>query len=136
MFGLVALTGVLVNDSLVMVDFINQSRNAGGGTFKTIVTAGRVRFRPILLTSLTTFAGLTPLLLERSLQARFLIPMAVSLGFGVLFATAISLVMVPVGYLILEDFRALFGGRPDEDEKTGPRQVLEPVTAPAAPPQL
>ena len=62
--------------------------------------------------------------------------MAVSLGFGVLFATAISLVMVPVGYLILEDFRALFGGHPDEDEKTGPRQDLEPVAAPAAPPQL
>jgi multidrug efflux pump subunit AcrB len=136
MFGLVALTGVLVNDSLVMVDFINQSRNAGGGTFETIVTAGRVRFRPILLTSLTTFAGLTPLLLERSIQARFLIPMAVSLGFGVLFATAISLVMVPVGYLILEDFRALFGGHTDEDEKTGLQQVLDPVATPAAPPQL
>jgi len=107
MFGLVALTGVLVNDSLVMVDFINTSRKAGAGLFETIVEAGKVRFRPILLTSLTTFAGLTPLLLERSIQARFLIPMAVSLGFGVLFATAISLVMVPVGYLILEDVQAL-----------------------------
>jgi multidrug efflux pump subunit AcrB len=134
MFGLVALTGVLVNDSLVMVDFINCSRKAGAGLFDTIVMAGRVRFRPILLTSLTTFAGLTPLLLERSLQARFLIPMAVSLGFGVLFATAISLVMVPVGYLILEDLRALFSSGPGEDEEAGPSQASLPVLAPPVPP--
>ena len=140
MFGLVALTGVLVNDSLVMVDFINCSRKAGAGLFDTIVMAGRVRFRPILLTSLTTFAGLTPLLLERSLQARFLIPMAVSLGFGVLFATAISLVMVPVGYLVLEDLRALASSAPGEDEEgasekeAGPSQASLPVPAPPAPP--
>ena len=135
MFGLVALTGVLVNDSLVMVDFINTSRKGGAGIFETVVVAGRVRFRPILLTSLTTFAGLTPLLLEKSLQARFLIPMAVSLGFGVLFATVISLIMVPVGYLVLEDFKALFAGRPNEDRESGPPQTLDPAATPAAPPQ-
>ncbi len=141
MFGLVALTGVLVNDSLVMVDFINCSRKAGVGLFDTIVMAGRVRFRPILLTSLTTFAGLTPLLLERSIQARFLIPMAVSLGFGVLFATAISLVMVPVGYFILEDIQTLRrkfllwwreeeeGEGPGKEEGAEPRQASMPETA-------
>ncbi|MFP6737309.1 MAG: efflux RND transporter permease subunit, partial [Planctomycetota bacterium] len=133
MFGLVALTGVLVNDSLVLVDFINISRKAGAGLSETIAMAGRVRFRPILLTSLTTFAGLTPLLLERSLQAKFLIPMAVSLGFGVLFATAISLVMVPVGYLILEDIKGLFSEE-TAGKEAGPQPALEPAAAPAPPP--
>ena len=134
MFGLVALTGVLVNDSLVMVDFINTSRRAGGGLFETIVMAGQIRFRPILLTSLTTFAGLTPLLLERSLQAKFLIPMAVSLGFGVLFATVISLVMVPVGYLILEDLRSLFSPQAGEKKEAGAQPALEPAAPPVPPP--
>ena len=106
MFGIVALTGVLVNDSLVMVDFINRRRDTGVPVLESIREAGRARFRPILLTSLTTFAGLTPLLLERSMQARFLIPMAISLGFGVLFATFITLFLVPVGYAILEDLNA------------------------------
>ncbi|MGD9346275.1 MAG: efflux RND transporter permease subunit [Candidatus Aminicenantes bacterium] len=111
-FGIVALTGVVVNDSLVMVDFINKFRRKGENIQKAIREAGVVRFRPIILTSITTFAGLTPLLLERSLQARFLIPMAVSLAFGVLFATFITLILVPVSYQILEDvknaFRKLF----------------------------
>ena len=136
MFGLVALTGVLVNDSLVMVDFINISRKTGAEISETIALAGKVRFRPILLTSLTTFAGLTPLLLERSLQAKFLIPMAVSLGFGVLFATVISLVMVPVGYLILEDIRGLFGPPAGEEKETGAPPAREPAVPPApAPPK-
>ncbi len=104
-FGAVALTGVVVNDSLVMVDFINRARAAGASIFDAIRQAGAQRFRPILLTSLTTFAGLTPLLLERSLQAQFLIPMALSLAFGILFATAIVLVLVPTLYAILEDLR-------------------------------
>ncbi len=104
-FGIVALTGVVVNDSLVMVDFINRFRKKGEGIQKAIREAGVVRFRPIILTSITTFAGLTPLLLERSLQARFLIPMAVSLAFGVLFATFITLILVPVSYQILEDIK-------------------------------
>ncbi len=107
-FGIVALAGVVVNDSLVLVDFINRFRASGEPTEKSIREAGVIRFRPIILTSITTFAGLTPLLIERSLQARFLIPMAVSLAFGVVFATFITLVLVPVSYQILEDIKAQF----------------------------
>jgi multidrug efflux pump subunit AcrB len=110
MFGIVALTGVVVNDSLVMVDFINRSFRQGMPLAEAIRKAGTSRFRPILLTSLTTFAGLTPLLLERSMQARFLIPMAISLAFGVLFATFITLILVPSLYAILEDIRGIFAG--------------------------
>jgi len=102
-FGFVALTGVIVNDSLVMVDFINRARRTGKPLFEAVRNSGVARFRPILLTSLTTFAGLTPLLLERSMQARFLIPMAVSLGFGVLFGTVITLLLVPTIYASLQD---------------------------------
>ena len=135
MFGLVALTGVVVNDSLVMVDFINRARRehaelglgireAGGtqqsrhafesaGLQLAIREAGTNRFRPILLTSLTTFFGLAPLMIERSMQAAFLVPMAVSLAFGVLFATFITLILVPISYLILDDvqrtLRRIFG---------------------------
>ncbi len=105
LFGVIALTGVVVNDSLVMVDFINRRYRSGLPLNQAIREAGAARFRPILLTSLTTFVGLTPLLLEKSLQAQFLIPMATSLAFGVLFATAITLVLVPVLYRILEDLR-------------------------------
>ena len=105
-FGLVALTGVVVNDSLVMVDFINRARAEGHPLLTAIREAGAARFRPIILTSLTTFAGLTPLLLERSLQAQFLIPMAISLAFGVLFATVITLILVPTIYHIFEDLKA------------------------------
>jgi multidrug efflux pump subunit AcrB len=103
MFGLVALSGVVVNDSLVLVDFINRKVAAGIPLLDAVRSAGAARFRPIVLTSLTTFAGLTPLLLERSVQAQFLIPMAVSLGFGVIFCTFISLLLVPSLYLILQD---------------------------------
>ncbi len=106
MLGLVALTGVVVNDSLVLVDYVNQRRREGHGRVAAVHQAGAARFRPILLTSLTTFASLTPMLLERSVQAQFLMPMAVSLAFGVLFATLITLILVPSGYLILEDLRA------------------------------
>ncbi len=108
MFGIVALTGVVVNDSLVMVAFINRAyRDEGMPLARAIRVAGGSRFRPILLTSLTTFAGLTPLLLEKSMQAQFLIPMAVSLAFGVLFATFIILLLVPCLYAIQEDVKAL-----------------------------
>ncbi|MFQ5670176.1 MAG: efflux RND transporter permease subunit [Acidobacteriota bacterium] len=103
MFGLVALAGVVVNDSLVMVDFINRHRRTVQEKRSAVRQAGTARFRPILLTSLTTFAGLFPLMMERSMQARFLIPMAVSLAFGVLFATLITLFLVPAAYLVLED---------------------------------
>ena len=107
-FGLVAQTGVVVNDSLVMVDFINGARRApeeaeGDRLQRALLEAGAARFRPILLTSLTTFVGLAPLMLERSTAAMTLVPMAVSLAFGVLFATFITLILVPTIYLILAD---------------------------------
>ncbi|GGO77512.1 acriflavin resistance protein [Marinobacterium nitratireducens] len=111
MMGLMALIGVVVNDSLVLVDFINKHRAGGNGgersLIRAVLAAGTARFRPVLLTSLTTFIGLMPLLFEKSTQAQFLIPMAVSLGFGILFATVITLLMVPVNYLVLEDLRRL-----------------------------
>ena len=108
MFGMVALAGVVVNDSLVMVYFINRKRTLNADLGVAIREAGVVRFRPILLTSLTTFAGLSPLLMEKSMQARFLIPMALSLASGVLFATFVTLCLVPTGYLIVEDVKAMF----------------------------
>ncbi|MBF0455341.1 MAG: efflux RND transporter permease subunit [Magnetococcales bacterium] len=108
--GMLALAGVVVNDSLVLVDWINRTVADGKSPFESARTAGAARFRPILLTSLTTFFGLTPLLLEKSTQAQFLIPMAVSLGFGILYATLLSLVLVPSGFLILEDIKR-FGGK-------------------------
>ena len=104
LFGMVGLTGVVVNDSLVLVYATNRIRNQGQSAEEAITRGAAIRFRAIILTSLTTFAGLTPLLLEKSLQAKFLIPMAVSLGFGVLFATGVTLILIPCGYLILEDF--------------------------------
>ena len=103
LIGLVALSGVVENDSLVMVDYVNARRRDGMGLDEAVRVAGRARFRAILLTSLRTFAGLTPLLLETSVQARMLIPMAISLGFGVLAATAITLLLVPAIYMIVED---------------------------------
>ena len=99
--GLMALLGVVVNDSLVLVDFINQRRRSKVGLIKSILIAGTVRFRPVMLTSATTFIGLMPLLFEKSTQAQFLIPMAVSLSFGIIFATLITLIMVPINYLLL-----------------------------------
>lgn len=107
LFGMLALAGVVVNDSLVLVDYINQQRRRGVPLKDAVREAGAARFRPILLTSLTTFVGLTPILLEKSLQAQFLIPMAVSLSFGIIFATFITLLLVPAAYLILEDIKDL-----------------------------
>jgi multidrug efflux pump subunit AcrB len=104
-FGMLALSGVVVNDSLVLVDFINKRRAEGMALKEAILIAGGARFRPILLTSLTTFAGLMPLIFDRSIQAQFLIPMAVSLGFGILFATVITLYLIPSAYLISDDIR-------------------------------
>jgi len=109
MFGVVALTGVVVNDSLLMIDFINRARREGMDWHMAVVESGVRRFRPIMLTSLTTFAGLTPLLLEKSLQAKFLIPMATSLAFGVVFATFITLVLIPVIYSLLADIKERLG---------------------------
>ncbi len=117
LFGVVALAGVVVNDNIVLVDWINQERANHHSLLDAVRSAGVQRFRPILLTSLTTFGGLAPLLMEKSLQARFLIPMGISLGFGVVFATIISLFLVPAMYLVLEDIRRgwnwLYGRRTD-----------------------
>lgn len=101
--GIVALSGVVVNASLVMVHFVNEQRAAGATLRDAVTEAGVMRFRPIVLTSMTTFAGLLPLMLEKSVQAQFLIPMAVSLAYGVLFSTLITLLVVPAGYLVLDD---------------------------------
>jgi len=106
--GMIAVAGVVVNDNLVLVDSINRLRAEGVKLTDAIRDAGAERFRPIILTSLTTFAGLTPLMLERSVQAQFLIPMAVSLAFGVMFATMVTLVLIPVSYHILDDFHNAF----------------------------
>ena len=103
LFGMVGLTGVVVNDSLVLIYAANRFRSEGDTPHEAVIKAGCMRFRAILLTSLTTFAGLSPMIFERSVQAQFLIPMAVSLGFGVLFGTFITLVLIPCGYMIRED---------------------------------
>ncbi len=110
-FGIVALSGVVVNDSLVLIDLANRKRLQGQEGYAAIVNAAVSRFRPILLTTLTTFFGLLPMIFETSRQARFLIPMAISLGFGILFATVIILVLVPSLYLILQDIGSVWSGR-------------------------
>lgn len=105
MFGIVALSGVVVNDSLILIDLINRERRSGIELNQIVKDCATRRFRPIMLTTLTTFFGLVPMMLERSLQARFLIPMAISLAFGVMFATLITLFLVPSLYMILEDIK-------------------------------
>jgi multidrug efflux pump subunit AcrB len=116
MFGIVALSGVVVNDSLVLIDTANRYRASGMNPSEAIKAAGVRRLRPILLTSLTTFFGLAPMIFETSMQARFLVPMAISLGFGVLFATVIVLGLIPAFYLIVEDIRNLFGFGDEHEE--------------------
>ena len=116
MFGLVALSGVVVNDSLIMVDFINRKRRLYTDIATAVREAGVNRFRPIMLTSLTTFVGLVPLMTSKSFDAAFMVPMAVSLAFGVLFATFITLMLVPTAYLILDDIQRAMRrllGRPE-----------------------
>ena len=112
--GMVALSGIVVNDSLIMVDFINRFRAQGNRLQDAVLEAGVRRFRPIVLTTLTTFFGLMPMMFETSRQARFLIPMAISLAFGVLFATFITLFLVPVFYSVLNDLMVLFGQQEKE----------------------
>ena len=115
LFGIVALSGVVVNDSLIMIDLINRQRKSGIELAQVLRDCATRRFRPIMLTTLTTFCGLLPMIAERSLQARFLVPMAISLAFGVLFATCITLVLVPSLYMILEDFKnRIFAARAGE----------------------
>lgn len=103
LFGLIAASGVVINDSLVMTDFVNQMRRQGVAIKDAVIEAGCARFRAITLTSITTFAGVMPIMFETSTQAKFVIPMAVSLGFSILFATLITLVLVPCLYLIFGD---------------------------------
>jgi len=108
LLGMLALAGIVVNDSLVMVDYINTKTGQGMVIEKAVRRAGERRFRPILLTSLTTFAGLLPLMFETSRQARFMVPMAISLAWGVAFGTVITLLLIPVNTLILEDIKNFF----------------------------
>jgi multidrug efflux pump subunit AcrB len=140
-FGIIALAGVVVNDSLILVDYINKEKARGVDLAQAVVDGARVRFRPILLTSLTTFLGLAPItIFEKSLQAQLVIPMAASLAFGIVFATVITLILIPSLYLILDDFVSWFRealdevipgrrkprrhahpyGRPDEQAPEGP----------------
>ena len=134
MMGMVALSGVVVNDSLILIVAINELRARGYSIWESVVEGTKGRFRPILLTSLTTFFGLTPMILEPSVQARFLVPMAISLGFGVLMATIVLVLLVPSLYLILEDSRrfgkrimAKIGGAlgVDEEELPSPQGLRE-----------
>ncbi len=119
-FGLVALSGVVVNDSLVLIDAVNQLRSEGRSLLDSVVGGVTRRVRPVILTSLTTFFGLMPIILERSNQAQWLVPMALSLGFGVLFVTGIALVLVPCTYMMVEDLkqglRWLVGMSPEPGE--------------------
>ena len=125
MFGLIALAGVVVNDSLIMVDFINRARERGTDVRTAVIESGTQRFRAIVLTSFTTAAGLLPIMMETSMQAQFVIPMAISLGFGILFATVITLFLVPSLYLLQIDGMArirfltdLLLGRPERSESS------------------
>ena len=123
LFGLVALAGVVVNDSLIMIDFVNRGRKAGVPIRQAVIESGTLRFRAIILTSFTTAAGLMPILLERSVQAQYVIPMAISLSFGIVFATVITLFLIPAAYMLQLDFFArarllwnLLLGRPEAPE--------------------
>ncbi|MFG0333636.1 MAG: efflux RND transporter permease subunit, partial [Maioricimonas sp. JB049] len=132
--GMVALTGIVVNDSLVLVDFINSRIRNGMSELDASLEGARLRLRPILLTTLTTVAGLTPLMFERSFQAKFLIPMAVTLTFGLMFATVLTLGIVPVLNMIFFDVRRLsrqiWGAGPEEESPYGgggPSETASPA---------
>ncbi|WJG09619.1 efflux RND transporter permease subunit [Aliiglaciecola sp. LCG003] len=107
-FGLIAAAGVVINDSLLMTDYVNQQRKMGMPIKQAVLDAGCARFRAITLTSITTFAGVLPIMFETSLQARFVIPMAIALGFAVLYATLVTLILIPSMYLILDDLKIPF----------------------------
>jgi multidrug efflux pump subunit AcrB len=118
-FGVVALSGIVVNDSLILIDFINRAVREGEDIDKAVVESGKARFRPVLLTSVTTVAGLFPLLLERSFQAQFLIPMAVSISFGLVAATVLTLLYVPSLYMIVRDIKYVFEGWTGKEAEGG-----------------
>jgi multidrug efflux pump subunit AcrB len=133
MFGMIALTGVVVNDSIVLVDFINHRIQDGKPLLTALVEAGQRRFRPVILTSITTVAGLTPMLLETSFQGQILIPMATSLAFGLIFATALILILVPTFYSIYARLIGLGTSAPDEPTEISTRP---PVSTPLPEPRL
>jgi len=114
-FGIVALSGIVVNDSLILIDFVNSKVRGGARVFDSVIEAGQNRFRAVLLTSVTTVAGLFPLLLETSFQAQFLIPMAVSISFGLIAATVLTLVFVPSLYVVINDMVGIFIAGDDEN---------------------
>lgn len=117
--GIVALAGVVVNDSLILVDYANKQRKKQQWTArKAVLEAGRRRFRPILLTTLTTFGGLSPMVFETSRQAQFITPMAVSLGFGILFTTFVCLLVLPALYVLLDDILCFLGLHPKEEPES------------------
>lgn len=126
LMGIIALAGVVVNDSLVMVVYANQKRSEGQSPFNAMLAAGVRRFRPIILTTLTTFCGLAPMIFETSRQAQFMVPMAISLGYGLLFATAITLIIVPALYVIVDDIALIFRGkiRPASEAEEAEAPVL------------
>jgi multidrug efflux pump subunit AcrB len=106
---MIALSGVVINSSLVLVDFINRNRRVNGMALReAVIDSGMSRFRPIFLTSVTTFMGLLPLMVIRDFDTAPFVPLAVSLGFGVVFSTAVTLILIPALYVILEDFLSLF----------------------------
>jgi len=118
LMGVVALSGVVVNDSLLLVDFINNAVDEGIDRHTAVMESGKKRFRAIMLTSLTTFIGLVPMLMSRSAQAEAMIPMAISLAFGILFTTVITLLLVPCLYMILEDLQHW------REKRSGPTHAL------------
>ena len=124
LFGLVALAGVVVNDSIIMVDFINKAREEGMDIIQAVVNSGTQRFRAIILTSLTTAIGLMPIMTETSTQAQFVIPMAISIAFGIVFATVITLFLVPCLYVLQDDLilklKSLLG---KDTSKTGLEEI-------------
>jgi HAE1 family hydrophobic/amphiphilic exporter-1 len=141
MFGLVALSGIVVNDSICLIDFINHRVRAGQPLRQSLLESGCLRFRPVLLTSVTTIGGLLPLLLETSFQAQFLVPMATSMAFGLIMTTALVLILVPVMYTFLaatadeghaEEYAEGFGpGRAPVDEDVADREWLPDDMQPA-----
>jgi multidrug efflux pump subunit AcrB len=108
LFGLIALSGVVVNDSLIMVDFVNKARAEGVPLKQAVIESGTQRFRAIILTSFTTAAGLMPIMFETSVQAQWIMPMAISLSFGIIFATFITLFLIPSLYMLQLDGFARF----------------------------
>ncbi len=122
--GMIGLTGIVVNDSLVLVDHINHRLRDRGEYWRDAVVNGAVRrFRAVVLTSVTTFVGLVPIQLETAIQAQFVKPMAISVAFGVLFATAVTLLLVPVMYFLGRDLRGLIRGREEGDLPAGEARV-------------